>query len=152
MASELEKICVSLETAKKLHKAGIEIESCFYWVITHKEIKLEIPSRALITDVENGEYYCHDWKIYPAPTAEEIELPSYIRIDVDNGDGTKHVRFYNLEISKNDGFWNIQYFNRETLTLGIFDGDKRSERLCEVLSLIRFWLQEQGYLKGDHDG
>jgi hypothetical protein len=62
----LENLCVSLETAKKLQEAGIVIGSVYGWVVYKSgEIKL----------VEADKHHSFQDQVsayYPAPTAEEL--------------------------------------------------------------------------------
>ncbi len=141
----LEKICVSLETAKKLHEAEIKIESIFYWVKNRSD-KVTIYTEYYLTDSWDDYQHC---EIYPAPTAEEIELPDYVEV----GDSDDfHEKLYFLNITLGVNHWRINYINRWN-NKALIDYDELEDvfefehKLCEVMCYVKIWLKEQGYLK-----
>lgn len=130
METKLEKICVSLETAKRLQEAGIVIDTIFGWFYNTK-------FNLSMLDNTSSEFYSANWLYYPAPTAEEINLPSVV---VAEG-----FRFY-LRISKDHQCWKINYCrldSEEHIVHLIDDGDKTdSLKLCEVLATVAIWLKQ----------
>lgn len=139
----LEDICISLETAKKLFKAGIKIDSEFYWV--QKSGYSFQSDWALITSADYLKL-CFEpvyddvhevIEAYPAPTAEEIER--YITDDY------KDAR-YSFESFYEDGAISIRCYDykHESLYKSEWYGNK-----TEALSEMLLWLQENGYLKGE---
>ncbi len=130
----LQKLCVSLETAEALVEAGIVIESIHYLLITHNETKLEIPTKALRDDIKKGEYYCHDWKLYPAPTAEEIE------------------RFMTGNYSDARNSYE-SFFEQDTVSVRCYDWLHEElfssgwySNKTEAMAEITLWLKKEGYL------
>jgi hypothetical protein len=128
----LEKICVSLEMAERLHEAGIMIESVFSWVKISwdtgcmENFELMSCNDLIPYQLEEG----YKIESYPAPAAEEIELPS-------------HITTYQCGCEDCKGQY--QCFNiiiRHTTT-----NPKMSEARAEML----LWLTENGYLKGDRN-
>ena len=65
---EAEKFCVSLETAKRLHEAGIKVDSYYHWVSSiyvSEEDSIKYPD-LVHTESDIGQYYCADHKGQPA--------------------------------------------------------------------------------------
>jgi hypothetical protein len=126
MSNKLENICISLETAKRLHEAGIKIKSYFYWVKNESD-KATTYIEYYLTDSPEKKH-C---EVYPAPTAEELE---------------------NL-ILRNHGY--TRQKKRCVLydPLGTMDGNLailhivEHADLKESLSEHLIWLTENGYLK-----
>jgi len=122
----LENICVSLETAKKLHEAEIKIDSVHGWVIDPFREKFYIKTLDMIP--------VREW--YPAPTAEEIKLPRYFVSEEDGFDYECHIGIY-------DNGYTITYTDGIVYPTPTFADEKE----CEVKAQMLLWLNEKGYLK-----
>ncbi len=133
----LEDICVSLETAKKLVEAGIEIDSNFCWFI-YEEYRNQKPE---ILPRENIEYPERRIK-YPAPTTDEFDM-----LDVIVHEGV----VYSLRISRGVNAWVANYIDRYEDHAPLVDYDKldpypfNDHKLSEVFASVRIWLKEKGY-------
>ena len=160
-----EKICVSLETAKRLHEAGIIVDSYYHWVSSiyvSEEDSIKYPD-LVHTESDIGQYYCADHKgqpafvllqtsdsnchsiinldyepvrfDYPAPTAEELWSILPHRIDVDRCS-------YRLKLYKlfDDDILAEYEFNYTTPYYVSEDN-----KLCETLAKLAIKLKEAGY-------
>ena len=59
-----ENICVSYETAKALHEAGIVVDSLYGWFFTSAIYSIPV--------LKYSDDNLSNWYSYPAPTAEEL--------------------------------------------------------------------------------
>lgn len=145
MANKPEDICVSLETARRLHDAGIVIDSCFYW-IQYDAYDFELRTDFHLVSNDAMENKRHDdtvnvLRYYPAPTAEEFdytELPDSI---VRNG------TLYFLRITKAVNHWRLYYYDRYDEHDSFPDYDyldpfPKEHKLCEVMASVVIWLKQ----------
>ena len=136
-----EELCVSLETAKRLHENGIVVESYFAWV------KLEFLGGISDWHIEktqdvllhlNDDFY--KIECYPALTAEELR--KYLKTWVSMND-----KRYKLTITFEDnGSIRAYYFCyqvRKNQVLG--DEIKEYDTLCEAFADTVMTLKEAGY-------
>jgi hypothetical protein len=143
MAHNLEDICVSLETAKRLQEAGIVIESLFSWFY-YENATFSEPHLKLTSDNRAG------WSSYPAPTAEEFdyqELPDVVEC---NGIG------YFLRITKGVNHWRVYYYDHYNESKSFPDYDHldpfpNDHSLCEVIASVAIWVKQNIKSEGKDD-
>ena len=98
---KLEDICVSLESAKELEKAGFSQNSIFYWIRLEDQEEFSLVKKKTVnivmSDFEEGD------EVYSAYTVGELGefLPSQV---------FKNNHIYNLEIEGGcRNFWSVGY-------------------------------------------
>jgi hypothetical protein len=125
----LEDICVSLETANSLVEAGVVIESIYIWgndCVTN-EIRLFRSDSTRLVDKQQP--------VYPAPTAEEIKLPTHYPSKLDDFNYECHIGILN------NGY-TVCYTDGLSYPTPTFANSK----LCEALAQMLLWLKKEGYL------
>ena len=131
--ADIKDSVVSVETAERLHKAGVIIDSSYSWFRSSfpqiTEYGLYPSSTQQMVD--------DDWSFvtaYHAPTACEIWdiLPDHIKI--------KDLIYF-LEAGKNDGKTYVIYGYMEDV---LYRADH--EKLCEALADLITRLKEGGYI------
>jgi len=135
-----EKICVSLETAKRLHEAGIVVDSYFHWV--GSKFSARKPILTFNNIMPEAFTYCEQYRMglfkYPAPTAEELLaiLPKKIEYD-----GLP----FKMEITESETHpseYLLWYLYRPTKIYMSVNGN----RLCEIIAKMLIRLKkEAGY-------
>ena len=133
------KDCVSLETAKKLQDAGVEIDTPMAWVRKDKK-EWELRDKYTL----DGCYRKEDvrrFEIIPTPTTNEMLewLPEYKITD----DGDAY-----LQIKKRDGFYYPSYFWADGMDYGnTFEyGFEIKDKLPqEALAKLCLWVRKEGH-------
>jgi hypothetical protein len=139
-AMKIKDICVSLELAKKLEKAGYPQESLFYWCENEDTGEFFLSYKNEIK-ADHG----HDWRQfawYSAPTASELgeALPREIEYQVDKNE--PGFRDYEPRISVDiDNNWLIRYgdFTADKILIAFKDKSEANAR-------AKMWL----YLKSNN--
>jgi hypothetical protein len=144
MANKPEDICVSLETAKSLHEAGIDVNpSCFYWTkITGKDFMSEwaIITHDVFIDkcLRETANVIIEW--CPAPTAEEFGWE--VLPDVVERNGVLYV----LRITKAVNHWRVVYYEHYEGLESFPNYDHldplNDHSLCEVMATVAIWLKQ----------
>lgn len=144
---ELERICISLETAKKLKEKGIVIDSVLKYYHIY-DLLYGIPRHSTWSIGTDNDIGAVKWiasrsvdLIYPAPTAEEIDIPDHIEIQ---------SSIYLLEIKLAINHWMVNYYNPGG-EKSLIDYDKLcpypdAHKLCEVMASVLIFLKENSYL------
>jgi len=157
----LENLCVSLETAKKLHEAGIRVESCFYWWEcswgNHQNTEWHLGTK-YDSDLQKMNWAWLECS-FPAPTAEELWklIPYSFSSDKIKYNDRGRLKFYidpietyypdvdKKLVAANVVAWHTYLARLDT------DEYKMKEssnlHLCEALADMLLWLNEKGYLK-----
>lgn len=118
---EKSQICCSLKTAKKLAEAKWDADTVFIWIFCARyadgsfEAEYENPvDPHLVVKEDCSEYYgtnLEDDEWYPAPTAQEIELPySYKIIKME---GTDEFELHTM-VKQENGFYSSKVFNGQS--------------------------------------
>ena len=134
---EAEKFCVSLEAAKRLHEAGIMVDSYFHWAIISQKITFNpLYNEVYVLDHKTKEFWNANNNLggnsIPAPTAEELWSILPHRIDVDRCS-------YRLKLYKlfDDDILAEYEFNYTTPYYVSEDN-----KLCETLAKLAIKLKE----------
>jgi len=128
-----EELCVSSETAKRLHDAGIKVDSLYSWYIINSNHLLIATNR-----IVNQKSYGFNDPYYPAPTAEEFfkALPIHVLIN----DKSYTLRLFTWD----DGVSAYYSYYPEREYLGC-ENLSKYEKLCEALADAAMKLKEAGY-------
>jgi hypothetical protein len=126
---ELKDLCVSLEMAKRLHKAGIEIDTLYEWL--EQYLGGEFIWSKLVEKQYAQSMYGFTYRHYPAPTAEELWyiLPQFIEVGLE-------VYYLCMEGGLAKGTTIVKYISLLPQTLIQFSGESVSEVLCD----LALWL------------
>ena len=170
MANKPEEICVSFGAAKRLHEAGIIVESYFHWVSSiyaSEEASIKYPD-LVHTEADMGQYYCKDHKgqpalvllqmsdsdcrsiinvdyepvrfDFPAPTADELKGLLRSWIRLSRYDYKLHINL------RYNGLVEVYYWCyqiRENALLG--NKPTQHEKLCEAFAETIITVKEMGH-------
>lgn len=133
-----EKICVSYKAAKAMYEAGIVVDDSLYsWHVGNAQYC--VPVLKYSTDNRSG------WDAYPAPTAEEFDLPLSVELNDE---------VWQLDIKMNDKGKTAYYYRyaslRQGVTTTLFLGGKPEyyAKWCEAFADAIIKLREAGYELG----
>ena len=145
--NKLEDICVSLEVAKRLHEAGIVVDSFARWVIVSQKITYNpaLHDVYCLMNATDAFYKTNDrlgGSSIPAPTAEEswILLPQYIEIN-------NEIYYLSQEGGNAQGFTLIRYMSLDNTILVEFSSDRVSDITTEML----IWLKQSAKSEGEDE-
>jgi hypothetical protein len=128
-----------LETAKKLDEAGIKIESvCWWWVCQSYQEPRLLDHKPII--------WMDDVNIYPALTAEEIELLPIVE------SGEKYIAYIyspyeSIGVGHSTNYWCVYSSTNKIEIDNCLVWDK-NERECELKANMLLWRNR--YLKGEN--
>ena len=136
LVMEAEKFCVSLEAAKRLHEAGIMVDSYFHWAIISQKITFNpLYNEVYVLDHKTKEFWNANNNLggnsISAPQAEELEYyitDGYTRVDLAIG-----IKYFGGKLGI---VCKIDY-------TFIVSGDHNKR--CEALAELAIKLKEAGY-------
>ena len=138
---DAEEICVSLETAKRLHEAGIKVDSYFHWV--GSKFSARKPMLTFNNIMPEAFTYCEQYRAglfkYPALQAEELKDWLASNRKLDKKEGKEVCR---LICIPTDTKWKVCYMSNNGVIAGGVGEIIENEMLCEALAELA--LKEAG--------